>query len=164
MDNKANRTALQQIAQRAMIARGLEPDFPLAVVTDLTHITSPAVFKPGLAKDMRDKLWCSIDNTESLDLDQLSCAEQLPENKVRLFVAIADVDALVAAHSNIDDHAGKNTTSVYTVARIFPMLPEKLSTDLTSLGFNVDRCSFVVELLMSEDGTVEHSDVYSALV
>ncbi len=164
MDNKANRTALQQIAQRAMIARGLEPDFPLAVVTDLTHITSPAVFKPGLAKDMRDKLWCSIDNTESLDLDQLSCAEQLPENKVRLFVAIADVDALVAAHSNIDDHAGKNTTSVYTVARIFPMLPEKLSTDLTSLGFNVDRCSFVVELLMSEDGTVEQSDVYSALV
>jgi VacB/RNase II family 3'-5' exoribonuclease len=164
MDKNANRTALQQIARKAMIARGLEPDFPAAVLTDLTKIKAPAIFKPGTAKDMRDKLWCSIDNTESLDLDQLSCAEQLPENKTRLFVAIADVDALVAAHSNIDDHAGKNTTSVYTVAQIFPMLPEKLSTDLTSLSFDTDRCSFVVELTVSEDGTVEQSDVYSALV
>jgi exoribonuclease-2 len=163
MDNKA-RIALQQIARKAMIARGLEPDFPAAVLTDLMKITSPAIFKPGIAKDMRDKLWCSIDNTESLDLDQLSCAEQLPENKTRLYVAIADVDALVAAHSNIDDHAGKNTTSVYTVAQIFPMLPEKLSTDLTSLSFGTDRCSFVVELIVSEDGTVEQSEVYSALV
>ena len=164
MDNRANRIALQQIARKAMIARGLEPDFPAAVLNDLTKITSPAVFKSGEVKDMRDKLWCSIDNTESLDLDQLSCAEELPENKTRLFVAIADVDALVAAHSNIDDHAGKNTTSVYTVAEIFPMLPEKLSTDLTSLAFNTDRCSCVVELIVSEDGTVEQSDVYSALV
>src|SRR5664279_855964 len=164
MDNKANRIALQQIARKAMIARGLEPDFPPAVLTDLTKMTSPAIFKSGQAKDMRDKLWCSIDNTESLDLDQLSCAEQLTDYKVRLFIAIADVDALIAAHSGIDDHACKNTTSVYTVAQIFPMLPEKLSTDLTSLRFGADRCSIVVELIVSEDGTVEQSDVYSALV
>src|SRR5512133_3117484 len=106
MDNKANRSALQQIARRAMIARGLEPDFPTAVLNDLNKITSPAVFKSGTAKDLRERLWCSIDNDESLDLDQLSCAEQLPDNKVRLFIAIADVDALVAAQSSIDDHAG----------------------------------------------------------
>ena len=164
MDNNANRIALQQIERKAMIGRGLKPDFPAAVLADLNKITSPASFKSGTSKDLRDKLWCSIDNTESLDLDQLSCAEQLPDNKVRLFIAIADVDALVAAQSNIDDHASKNTTSVYTVARIFPMLPEKLSTDLTSLRFNADRCSFVVELLVGDDGAVEQSDVYPALV
>lgn len=79
MDIEANRIALQQIARKAMIARGLEPDFPPAVLTDLTKMTSPAIFKSGQAKDMRDKLWCSIDNTESLDLDQLSCAEQLTD-------------------------------------------------------------------------------------
>ena len=131
MDNKANRITLQNIARKAMIARGLEPDFPSAVVDELSKITSPAVNKPSTAKDLRDKLWCSIDNTDSRDLDQLSYAEQFVENKVRVFVAIADVDALVAAQSDIDNHASHNTTSVYTVAQIFPMLPEKLSTDLT---------------------------------
>jgi ribonuclease R len=81
MHNNADRITLQQIARRAMIARGLEPDFPASVLTDLSHINSPANFKTGQAKDMRDKLWCSIDNTESLDLDQLSCAEQLQGNQ-----------------------------------------------------------------------------------
>jgi exoribonuclease-2 len=164
MDKKANRITLQNIARKAMIARGLEPDFPSAVVAELAKITSPAINKPSLAKDLRDKLWCSIDNTDSLDLDQLSYAEQLDENKVRVFVAIADVDALVAAHSNIDNHAGRNTTSVYTVAQIFPMLPEKLSTNLTSLSFDTDRCAIVLEMVVGEDGSVEQSDVYSATV
>ena len=164
MDKKANRITLQNIARSAMIARGLEPDFPANVLTELQEITSPAIYKPEIAKDMGDKIWCSVDNADSLDLDQLSYAEQLPENKVRLFIAIADVDALVVAQSNIDNHAGKNTTSVYTVARIFPMLPEKLSTDLTSLRFNEDRCAIVVEMVVGDEGAVEQSDVYSAIV
>jgi exoribonuclease-2 len=164
MDKQANRIVLQQIARNAMIARGLEPDFPAVVLTDLAEISIPAIPKLSLVKDLRDKLWCSIDNTDSLDLDQLSYAEKLPENKVRLFIAIADVDELVAAQSNIDNHASKNTTSVYTVARIFPMLPEKLSTDLTSLRFNTDRYAIVVEMIVGDDGAVEQSDIYSAIV
>jgi ribonuclease R len=164
MDKDANRITLQNIARKAMIARGLEPDFPSAVVAELSKITSPAINKLSLAKDLRDKLWCSIDNNDSRDLDQLSCAEQLTENKVRVFVAIADVDALVAEQSDIDNHASRNTTSVYTVAQIFPMLPEKLSTDLTSLSFDADRCAVVVEMVAGEDGSVEQSDVYSAIV
>ena len=164
MDKKANRITLQNIARSAMIARGLEPDFPANVLTELQEITSPVIYKPEIAKDMGDKIWCSVDNADSLDLDQLSYAEQLPENKVRLFIAIADVDALVVAQSNIDNHAGKNTTSVYTVARIFPMLPEKLSTDLTSLRFNEDRCAIVVEMVVGDEGAVEQSDVNSAIV
>jgi exoribonuclease-2 len=164
MDTKANRITLQNIARKAMIASGLEPEFPSAVVAELARITSPAIYKPSLAKDLRDKLWCSIDNTDSRDLDQLSYAEQMAENKVRVFVAIADVDALVAEQSKIDLHASKNTTSVYTVAQMFPMLPEKLSTDLTSLSFDADRCAIVVEMVVGEDGSVEQSDVYSAIV
>jgi VacB/RNase II family 3'-5' exoribonuclease len=164
MDNKANRIALQEVARKAMIDRSLEPDFPDAVIEELSRITSPASFSPGKAKDLCNMLWCSIDNAESLDLDQLSCAEQLPDNKVKLLVAIADVDAVVAARTNIDYHAGKNTSTVYTIAWIFPMLPEKLSTDLTSLSLNSARCSFVVELIVGEDGIVEQSEIYSALV
>jgi exoribonuclease-2 len=164
MDLNSNRSILQKIARKAMIERGLLPDFPSSVDAELAKITNSPVNKNSLVKDLRDKLWCSIDNTESRDLDQLSCAEQLPENKVRVYVAIADVDALVAEQSQIDNHASLNTTSVYTVAAIFPMLPEKLSTDLTSLSFGTDRCAVVVDMVINEEGSVEMSDVYSAIV
>ena len=164
MDTKANRITLQHIARKAMIARGLEPDFPADALDELTKITLPAVYQNSVVKDLRDRLWCSIDNTDSLDLDQLTYAEQLSENKVRVFVAISDVDALVGEQSKINLHASKNTTSVYTVAQMFPMLPEKLSTDLTSLSFDADRCAIVVEMVIGKDGSVEQSDVYSAIV
>jgi VacB/RNase II family 3'-5' exoribonuclease len=164
MDNNTHRATLQRIARTAMIERGLEPDFPSAVLSELQGISSPAIFKPAIAKDLRHLLWCSVDNADSLDLDQLSYAEKMPEGKVRLLVAIADVDALVNAQSNIDNHASLNTASIYTIAQIFPMLPEKLSTDLTSLRFDADRCAVVVDMVVGDDGTVQQSDVYCAAV
>jgi exoribonuclease-2 len=164
MNQNANRITLQQIARRAMISKGLAPDFPDSVIAELSEITSPAAYKPEMAKDMRRLLWCSVDNDDSLDLDQLSYAEQLPDNKVRLLVAIADVDALITPQSNIDDHARQNTTSIYTVAQLFPMLPEKLSTDFTSMRLGEDRCAVVVEMVINDDGAVQQSDVYCAIV
>jgi VacB/RNase II family 3'-5' exoribonuclease len=164
MNNNADRIILQDIARKAMISRGLEPDYPEVEISELNIILLPATYKPEIARDMRDKLWCSIDNADSRDLDQLTYAESLEGNKVKILVAIADVDALVSANSNIDDHASQNTATVYTVAMIFPMLPEKLSTDLTSLGLDADRCAIVVEMILGEDGKVEQSDVYQAIV
>jgi len=164
MDRNANRITLQQIARRAMISRGLEPDFPTEAIAELREITSPTKCEPAQAKDLRRLLWCSVDNDDSLDLDQLSYAEQLPNNKVRLLVAIADVDALVTLQYSIDDHARQNTASIYTVAQLFPMLPEKLSTDLTSMRMGEDRCAVVVEMVVGEDGAVQQSDVYRATV
>jgi len=113
---------------------------------------------------MRNLLWCSIDNVSSLDLDQLSYAEWLPDNKIKLLIAVADVDALVSDQSSINVHASRNTASVYTVAQLFPMLPEKLSTDLTSLRLDADRCAVVVEMVVGDDGAVQQSDVYCAIV
>jgi exoribonuclease-2 len=147
-----------------MISRGLVPDFPDAEISELNEILLPATYKPEIAKDLRDLLWCSVDNADSLDLDQLTYAESLEENNVRILVAIADVDALVGAKSNIDKHASQNTASVYTVARIFPMLPEKLSTNLTSLCLDSDRCAIVVDMILGDDGKVKQSDVYQAIV
>ena len=164
MDKIDNRIVLQNIARGSMIERGLEPDFSTAVLVELKEIDFPASYKPAIAKDLRDKLWCSVDNADSLDLDQLSYAEQLPGNQVRLCIAIADVDALVASQSNIDIHASLNTTSIYTIAEIFPMLPEKLSTDLTSLRFDADRCAVVVEMIIGDDGAMLQADVYCAIV
>src|SRR5664280_2047899 len=164
MSKNADRIILQDIARKAMISRGLEPDFPNAEIAELNKILLPATCKPEIAKDMRDMLWCSVDNADSLDLDQLTFAESLEGNKVRILVAIADVDALVNAKSNIDNHASKNTASVYTVARIFPMLPEKLSTNLTSLSLDSDRCAIVIDMILGNDGKLQQSDVYQAIV
>ena len=164
MNRNDDRIILQNIAQKAMISRGLVPDFPDAEISELNKIILPATYKPEIAKDMRDLLWCSVDNAESLDLDQLTFAESLEGNNVRILVAIADVDALVSAKSNIDNHASQNTSSVYTVAKIFPMLPEKLSTNLTSLCLDSDRCAIVVDMIIGDDGKVVKSDVYQAMV
>jgi len=164
MSKNADRIILQNIARKAMISRGLAPEFPDAEIEELNKILLPAICKPEIAKDMRDLLWCSVDNADSLDLDQLTYAESLEGNKVRILVAIADVDSLVAAKSNINNHASQNTASVYTVASIFPMLPEKLSTNLTSLCLDSDRCAIVVDMILGNDGIVQQSDVYQAVV
>jgi len=164
MTKNVDRITLQDIARKAMISRGLEPDFPDVEISELNKILLPAAYNPETAKDMRDLLWCSVDNADSLDLDQLSFAESLEGGNVRLLVAIADVDALVGAKSKIDNHASQNTASVYTIARIFPMLPEKLSTNLTSLCLDSDRCAIVIEMTIGNDGKVQQSDIYQAIV
>jgi exoribonuclease-2 len=128
------------------------------------RITGAAVEKDPDVRDLRPLLWCSIDNDDSLDLDQLTFAEALPDGATRIFIAIADVDALVGTGSAIDGHAGVNTMSVYTAATIFPMLPEKLSTDLTSLNEKQERLAIVVEAVIAADGTVAESNVYRATV
>ena len=115
-------------------------------------------------RDLTDLPWASIDNDDSRDLDQLTVAETLPEDRVKIRVAVADVDALVKDSSAIDEHARHNTTSVYTAAQIFPMLPEKLSTDLTSLNFGEERLAVVVEMIVAGDGSLLGSDIFRARV
>lgn len=154
---------LAAIARRAMRAHGLEPDFPPAALAQLRAISGAAA-SGGDARDLRSLLWCSIDNDDSHDLDQLSVSETLAGGATRVLVAIADVDATVAAGSPLDAHASANTTSVYTAAQIFPMLPERLSTDLTSLAAGQERISFVVDMTVTADGAVSASDVYRARV
>jgi exoribonuclease-2 len=148
-----------------MLDRGLLPDFSAAALAELGRIRGPAVAKSDEpVRDLRDLLWASIDNDDSLDLDQLTVAEAMPRDNVKILVAISDVDALVKNGSAIDEHARHNTTSVYTAAEIFSMLPEQLSTDLTSLGFDQDRLSIVVAMMISADGSLQDSEVFGARV
>ena len=155
---------LRRIAHRVMVQRGLFPDFPTKALAELDKIHGPATHADGSTRDLKSLLWCSIDNDDSRDLDQLSVAEELPGGATKILVAIADVDAVVKKGSALDDHARQNTTSVYTVGEIFPMLPEKLSTDLTSLGFASDRLAVVVEMAFAADGSLRNSDIYRATV
>jgi exoribonuclease-2 len=147
-----------------MRERQLLPEFSQKVLEQLNSIVDPAQDNSPNIQDLRDLLWCSIDNDDSLDLDQLTYCEVSELGKTRMLVAIADVDALVKKGSAIDAHAYVNTASVYTSAHIFPMLPERLSNDLTSLTAGKDRLAIVTEMNFSATGVLERSTVYRATV
>ena len=163
-NDKQHRFILQSIAHQAMLDRGLLPDFSAEALAELGRLQVPAAIAGEPVRDLRNLLWASIDNDDSRDLDQLTVAEVMPGGKIKILVAIADVDSLVKNGSAIDEHAHHNTTSVYTAAEIFPMLPEKLSTDLTSLNFNEDRLSMVVDMVVGADGSLQDSNIYRAWV
>jgi len=129
VSDRQQRSILQRIAHRVMLARGLLPDFSPDALAELEGIHGPATLATESTRDLRNLIWCSIDNDDSRDLDQLTFAEAMPGGAAKILVAIADVDAVVKKQSALDDHARHNTTSVYTAAKIFPMLPEKLSTE-----------------------------------
>jgi len=145
-----------------MRERGFLADFSDAARAEALEAAAAAAGSP--ARDLRALLWASIDNDDSLDLDQLTVAASGAGGAVKVMVAVADVDALVRRGSAMDDHARANTTTVYTAAEIFPMLPERLSTDLTSLAAGRDRLAIVVEMLVGGDGAVQQSDLYRAAV
>ena len=169
-NNVHHRSLLQAIARRAMLERGLIPDFSVEALAELAGLKALAINRNRQATDMpeirdlRDLIWASIDNDDSRDLDQLTVAKALPADTIEILVAIADVDSIVKKGSAIDVHAGHNTTSVYTAAGVFPMLPERVSTDLTSLNVNEDRLAVVVEMVVGTDGSLHGSDIYRAWV
>jgi exoribonuclease-2 len=159
-----NRDQLRAIAVRVMHERGLEPDIPPDALAEAARVAAAPQLSSEPTRDLRSLLWCSIDNDDSLDLDQLSVAVPLDRGSVRLLVAVADVDVVVSKGSAIDRHAAQNTTSVYTPAAIFPMLPERLSTNLTSLADQQERIAIVVDYVVSPDGTLGAAEVYGARV
>jgi VacB/RNase II family 3'-5' exoribonuclease len=162
--HQSQRAHLRAIAIRAMRERGLDPEFPDEALIQAAAIKSAPTTTEEPTRDLRALLWCSIDNDDSRDLDQLSVAEAQANGDVKVLVAVADVDAAVAKGSAVDRHAALNTTSVYTPGVIFPMLPERLSTDLTSLADRQDRLAVVIEFVVSADGGLNSSAVYGAMV
>lgn len=163
-NHQHHRDILEDIAEKAMQKRGFLPDFSTRVLAELNRIRFPARRNSKPIRDLTKLPWASIDDDDSLDLDQLTAAEALSENSIKVLVAVANVDALVKDGSAIDEHARHNTTTVYTSVKIFPMLPEKLSTNLTSFNFNQNRLSIVVEMVIGEDGSLQKSDIYQAAV
>jgi exoribonuclease-2 len=154
------------IAHQAMIEEGFVPDLPGAVRQEVQSLVAkPAPSLPDSSvRDLRAFLWSSIDDSKSRDLDQVEFAEALPGGDTRLSVGIADVDMLVSKGSAIDQHAAENCTSVYAGVKTFPMLPEELSTDLTSLNAGQDRFAVVTEMVLAADGTVKSTSFYRALL
>jgi VacB/RNase II family 3'-5' exoribonuclease len=157
---------LQAAAERVMPEYGFEPEMPAEVASQLARLAHepPGVAPSGDVRDLRNLPWSSIDNDTSRDLDQLEVAASRPDGAIEVRVAIADVDAFVPKDSPIDRHAAGQTTTVYTGIRNFPMLPEVLSTGLTSLQEGADKLAVVVEFVVTPEGQVQSSSVYRAVV
>jgi len=169
-DSRAFSIDLQAMARQVMLAQGFEPNFPPATQQQLADIRAhpPQLAPSDKVRDLRGLLWSSIDNDTSRDLDQIEVAERLPNGDVKVMVGIADVDAFVAKDSPIDQHAARETTTVYTGVCNFSMLPEDLSTGASSLLENVDRpavvIEFVVDINVNAGGSISASNVYRAIV
>lgn len=148
-----------------MVDEGFAVEMNGAVRSELQSIVahSSPPLNPSI-RDLRHLLWSSIDDAKTRDLDQVEYAEPLSDGDTRVLIGIADVDAFVAKGSAIDQHAGVNSTSVYTGIKTFPMLPEELSTGLTSLLPDQDRLVVVTEITVDQDGAVKERNVYQALV
>jgi len=147
-----------------MLERGLLPEFEPAVVDQVARTTDPVREADRSVKDLTALPWVSIDNDDSRDLDQLTACDEPKAGLTTVYVAVADVDVAVPQDSPVDQHARHNTTSVYTGALTFPMLPERLSTDLTSLNEGVDRLAIVTMLTLDLGGAVKSWDVQRARV
>src|SRR6266550_6912671 len=156
---------LRSAAVAAMRQNGFEPEFSPAVMREVRSLDDPSNDPlPQGVRDMRALLWSSVDNRESRDLDQIEIAERAADGSIRIRIGVADVDALVQLGSAADTHAAANTTSVYTGVAVFPMLPDRLSCDLSSLNEGEDRLAVVVEFEVAADGTMSNASVYRALV
>lgn len=156
---------LQATAKEIMQQHGFEPDFPAPVQAQLLSLGKQSVVSPPRdVRDMRNLLWSSIDNDTSRDLDQIEVAERSSNGEVKVMIGIAEIDALVPKLTPIDQHAARETTTVYTGIRNFPMLPEELSTGITSLLENQDRLGIVIEFVVDSAGNLKSSGVYRALV
>ena len=161
---RKGRDILERIARRVMVERGFQPDFSVEALNQLAKIQEVHGGTRPATNDLRNLLWASIDNDDSLDLDQLTVAEALPDNAVRIRVAVADVDILVKRDTAIDEHAHHNTTSIYTAGKTFPMFPERLSSGLTSLNFQEDRPAIVIDMVIDDAGEFQNPDIYLATV
>ena len=164
MPNRPRNVNLAKIARDTMILEGFKPDIPESVDLEVEHLDQQTIGQSGSPRDLRGLLWSSIDNLTSRDLDQVEYAEKEHDGSIRLLIGIADVDAFVQKGSATDSYSLENTTSVYTGVKTFPMLPEELSTNKTSLLEGQDRLAIVIEIVVGPDGSVETRDAFQALV
>lgn len=166
MQNSKSNINLHSIAHQALLNYGFVPEFPSGAVKDTQKLKDQleAGHLEKSIEDLRDLLWSSIDNIDSEDLDQLEYCERAPRQEIHVFVAIADVDAYVKKGAAIDRHAHQNGTSVYAEVEVFPMLPNKLCTDLSSLCEGKDRLAVVVDFFVKKNGETRPGRIRRAMV
>jgi len=166
MSPNSSHVDLQAMARQVLRQNGFEPDFPAAAKTQVAQLQAhpPQISAGGSTRDLRNLLWSSIDNDTSRDLDQIEYCERLPDGSVKVLIGIADVDIYVPKNSPIDQYAAQQTCTLYTGVHNFSMIPDELSTGLTSLLEGADKLCRVTEYVVNTDGHIVSSDFYPALI
>jgi VacB/RNase II family 3'-5' exoribonuclease len=156
---------LKEIALHAMAKYGFATHFPDTLMHEINGLEE-RVFpeEPEGGMDMRTVSWSSIDNEDSMDLDQLEYCEPGRNGEVEVKIAIADVDTYVPNGSRADRYAAHNGTSVYTGVVTFPMLPDRLSKGITSLLPGKDRMAVIISYSVLPDGSTRQGTIARGLV
>ncbi|HIJ06065.1 MAG: Exoribonuclease II [Methanomicrobiales archaeon 53_19] len=156
---------LRKLADEAMERYGFSPKFPKNVLSEVERLNDEIIPEERRsARDLRSILWISIDNHDTMDIDQIQFCERGPDDEILVKIAIADVDHLVGKGSATDRHAAKHGTSIYTGVVTYPMLPVRLSEDITSLHPKKDKLAVVIEYAVLSDGSIRHGEIYPAIV
>jgi ribonuclease R len=122
------------------------------------------------ADDLKGRIDCrghrvvTIDPDDAKDFDDAIHLERAGADQWRLWVHIADVSHYVKPGTALDAEARRRGNSTYLVDRVIPMLPEALSNELCSLKPDVERLTKCVEFLLSNDGRVLGTKLYSAVI
>lgn len=106
----------------------------------------------------------TIDNADTMDVDDALSAELCPDGAIRVWVHIADVAEYIGEDSYLDMECRKTPTSTYSPYGVRHMLPEALSTEAISLLPGKDRLVLSVEFVIGANGAVTATDVYHATV
>ncbi len=148
----------------AIHAFGIPNEWPPELLAELAAIPNE-VTEADLEgrKDLRHLPLMTIDGDDSKDFDDAVFAKRR-KNGWRLVVAIADVSHYVKPGTELDKEAYKRGNSVYFPQRVIPMLPEKLSNELCSLNPHVDRLCMVCDMNITDDGQLERSQFYHAVM
>lgn len=156
---------LEILAWETMKRYGFNPSYPRQVIREAEAVKEgvPEDNAPARA-DLRKLMWSSIDNYDSMDLDQIEYCERGPDGEIHVKVAIADVDLYVRKNSGTDSYAAFNGTSVYMGVKTFPMLPDRLSKGISSLLPDDFHAAVVIEYTVLPDGSVRYGELYRALV
>jgi VacB/RNase II family 3'-5' exoribonuclease len=154
---------LKALAVSEMKRQGFEPSFPSKVIEEVHALPETIPVQRGIT-DLRGLLWSSIDNYDSMDLDQLEYVQRIDDDTIQIQIAISDVDLLVERDTETDGYAAHNGTSVYTGVETFPMLPDRLAKGLTSLLPGKDHLAVVIEYTVPPDGAVTGGKIFRAWV
>ena len=115
-------------------------------------------------KDLRNKLFVTIDGEDTKDIDDAVCLENTANGNVVLYVSIADVSHYVKEGTRLDSEALKRGNSVYLLDRVIPMIPHVLSNGMCSLNEGEDRLSMTCEMEFDKHANIVSHEIYKSVI
>ena len=137
---------------------GLKPDFPEPVMAEAAHAVAPD--RP----ETDGGFSITIDDEETVEVDDALSCESLPDGSLRVRVHIALVADFVAKDGPMDREAAQRATTVYLPEITVRMLPDAVSRQAASLIAGEVRPVLTTDVIISLDGAVAEAAIYPARI